>query len=139
MKELKLIIKQKYFDEILAGTKTEEYREIKPTTFKKYCRYLIEDKEYEQLHDFPGYTDETEFLEVPIKYDAIRFYVGYAKDRDSALVEVKGAEIEVFVDENDEEIVYEYNGVYYVAAQMIYYLGKVLEKDLKSERKQRPE
>lgn len=30
MKELFLTLKKQWFDEILAGTKTEEYREIKP-------------------------------------------------------------------------------------------------------------
>ena len=33
---LYLPIKQIYFDEILAGTKKQEYREMKPTTFTKY-------------------------------------------------------------------------------------------------------
>ena len=32
MNILTLSIKQKYFDEILAGKKTHEYREIRPTT-----------------------------------------------------------------------------------------------------------
>ena len=35
-KTLYLPIKQIYFDEILAGTKKQEYREMKPTTFTKY-------------------------------------------------------------------------------------------------------
>ena len=33
---LYLTIKQKYFDEIVAGTKKNEYREIKDTTATKY-------------------------------------------------------------------------------------------------------
>ena len=33
---LYLTIKQVYFDQIVAGTKKEEYREIKDTTYKKY-------------------------------------------------------------------------------------------------------
>jgi hypothetical protein len=33
---LYLTIKQVYFDQIIAGTKKEEYREIKDTTYKKY-------------------------------------------------------------------------------------------------------
>lgn len=132
MKVLNLIIKQKYFDEILAGTKTEEYRELKPTTFKKYCRYIVEGKEYADLKDYDGDTpyEDLEFEEAPIAYDAIRFYVGYNKDRDSALVEVTGVTIEYFVDENDDLIMYEYKGDEFAAAQMIYSLGKVLEKDL---------
>ena len=69
---------------------------------------------------------------VPIKYDAIRFFVGYNKDRDSALVNVNDAIVEFFVDENGEDIVYEYNGAEYVAAQVVYDLGDVIEKNIKS-------
>ena len=37
MEILQLIIKQKFFDEILAGKKKQEFREIRPNTQKKYC------------------------------------------------------------------------------------------------------
>lgn len=63
-------------------------------------------------------------------YDAIQFYVGYNKNRDSALVEVKDAKIVLLTDENDNEIVYEYEGREYVAAEIEYYLGKVIEKKI---------
>ena len=33
---LYLTIKQVFFDQIVVGTKKEEYREIKDTTYKKY-------------------------------------------------------------------------------------------------------
>lgn len=117
MKILTLIIKQCFFDEIIAGTKKQEFREIKPTTEKKYVE-IGED----------GYAVEDEYGNcVPVKYDAIRFYVGYNKDRDSALVEVVDAYTEVFVDENDQPIVYDYKGEEYWAAQIVYNLGKILE------------
>lgn len=117
MKILTLIIKQCYFDEIIAGTKKQEFREIKPTTSKKY---IEEDEE--------GYAilDENENC-IPLKYDAIRFYVGYNKDRDSALVKIVDAHTEVFVDENDQPIVYEYKGEEYWAEQIVYDLGEILE------------
>lgn len=35
---LYLVIKQVYFDQIIAGTKTEEYREVKYSTYKKYVK-----------------------------------------------------------------------------------------------------
>ena len=47
MEILTLIIKQKFFDEILSGNKTQEFREIRPTTQKKYIQ-----------HDADGYCDE---------------------------------------------------------------------------------
>lgn len=119
MRILNLIIKQKYFDEILAGSKTQEFREIRPNSQSKYCEL-----------DNEGYTlyDEEKGIYVPRKYDAIRFYVGYRKDRASALVEVKDAKIELFVDDNNEFIEYEHNGKTYIMAQVVYDLGQVLEK-----------
>ena len=46
--------------------------------------------------------------------------------RSSALVEVEGAEIELFVDENNEFIEYEEKGEIYTAAQVVYDLGRIL-------------
>ena len=117
MEILTLIIKQKFFDEILSGKKTHEFREIRPTTQKKYCQL-----------DADGYCVEKDGVLQPKHYDAIRFYVGYNKDRASALVEVKDARIELFEDENHNLIEYEYNGEPYLAAQVVYDLGKVLDK-----------
>lgn len=127
MKTLNLIIKQTYFDQILAGTKTQEFREIKPTTSKKLVHYLHGGIVYETVDEIPP---EGDIEVVPIKYDAIQFYVGYNTDRDSALVEVKNAIVEFFIDENGEEIEYEYKGEMYVAAQIVYDLGKVIEKNI---------
>ena len=114
-----LIIKQKYFDEILAGTKTQEFREIRPSSQTKYCEI-----------DEEGFCKEVDGVFIPRKYDAIRFYVGYNKNRASALVEVKDANIELFVDENDEFIVQVQNGEEYLMAQVVYDLGRVIEKNV---------
>lgn len=132
MKVLNLIIKQKYFDEILSGEKTEEYREVKPTTFKKYLKYVVDDKEYDSLDDPALEYLKGDFdFDIAIReYDALRLYVGYNKNRDSMLVEVKDAFITFFTDENDEEITYEYKGNTYVESMMTYVLGKVLETDI---------
>lgn len=136
MKILNLIIKQKYFDEILAGTKTEEFREVRPTTFKKYLRYVVAGEEFDSLDavpDEPKYIEslEKEGFDVnPIDYDALRLYVGYNKNRDSMLVEVTGITIENFVDEEGKPIFYEYKGNEYIMSQMVYSLGKVLEKEI---------
>ena len=119
MKILTLIIKQKYFDEILSGAKTQEFREIRPSSQSKYCEL-----------DEEGFCKEVDGVFIPRKYDAIRFYVGYNKNRASALVEVKDANIELFVDENDEFIELVQDGVPYLAAQIVYDLGKILEKNV---------
>lgn len=131
MKVLNLIIKQKYFDAILAGRKVQEFREVRPSTVKKYIE-LDED----------GFEKEDEYGNaVPVKYDAIRFFVGYNADRDTALVEVVGAHTEIFVDENEQPIMYEHgkdkdgNPLVWVAEQVVYDLGKVLEHNIRDKSK----
>lgn len=122
MKTLTLIIKQCFFDEIIKGTKKQEFREVKPTTVK----HLL------QL-DSDGYEVEDENGNAqPVQYDALKLYVGYAKNRASALVEVKSAYCEIITDENGEPIIYEHgidkNGepLVWVAERVVYNLGKVL-------------
>lgn len=137
MKELKLIIKQQWFDAILSGEKTEEYREVKPTTFKKYLNYVVAGELFSDLSEVPNekkYTDdlkENGFDVELIQYDALRLYVGYNKDRDSMLVEVKDAILTNLVDENDEPIYYEYKGNEYIMQEVTYVLGKILEVNKK--------
>lgn len=133
MKVLNLIIKQKYFDAILAGRKVQEFREVRPTTIKKLLQL---DEDGYELEDEKGNA-------IPIHYDAIQFYVGYNKDkdRDSALVEVLGAHCEIFVDENNEPITYEHgrdkdgNPLAWVAEQVVFDLGKVLSHNIRDKSK----
>lgn len=117
MEILTLIIKQKFFDEIIAGKKKQEFREIRPNTQKKYCQI-----------DNEGYCIEKNGELQPRHYDAIRFFVGYNKERASALVEVKDTKIELFEDEYHNLIEYTYQGEIYLAAQVVYDLGRVIEK-----------
>lgn len=121
MKTLTLIIKQCFFDEIIKGTKTQEFREVKPTTIS---RLLQLDEEGYEVEDKDGNA-------VPIHYDAIQFYVGYAKNRASVLVEVKSAFCQIPL-ENGEPIIYEFgtdkhgNPLTWVVETVVYNLGKVL-------------
>lgn len=71
LRVLTLNIKNEYFQDIIAGRKDVEYREIKQTTINKYT-----------------YRDEADGKRYLRPYDVVRFYVGYHKDRDSALVEI---------------------------------------------------
>jgi hypothetical protein len=71
MKVLTLNIKKIYFDEIISGAKKIEYRELKQTTLNKYT-----------------YLDETDGKRYLRRYDALRLFVSYNKDRESALVQV---------------------------------------------------
>lgn len=130
MKILTLSIKQKYFDEILAGKKTQEFREVRPNNSKKYIIYELNGKRVFNPDDIPAEAEEQgELNVVPVKYDAIKFLTGeYKGKRPYIIVEVKDANIEFFCDEEGNDITYEYNGETYVAAQMVYDLGKVIEK-----------
>lgn len=119
MKILTLIIQQQYFDEILAGTKTEEYREVKPTTVNRYIVYVDKNGKRYKPSALPA--DVKAGIEV-IKYDAIQLYVGYHTKRDSALIEIKDTEIEVY-----KKDTFIYKGRKHNAAWMTYHLGKVLE------------
>lgn len=74
-----LIIKEEYFNEILNGTKIEEYRSLSEHYFKMFCKKGKD-----------GYYDEIK----PIK--EITLAVGYRKDRKTAVVEVKDLYICVF-------------------------------------------
>lgn len=96
---LYLTIQQEYFDQIVAGTKVIEYRELKPTTFKKYlvCDELgpvpyREDIKWpkgitnsQALHWFNG----GDFPFTPLNINFLKFKAGAtAHDMDSAVVEV---------------------------------------------------
>lgn len=120
MNILNLIIKQVYFDQIIEGSKTQEFREVRPTNIKKLLQL---DEEGFEVEDEVGNS-------IPVQYDAIRFYVGYNKDRDSALVEVVSSHSEIFTDEFGNILDYEYDGKTWFEEQVIYDLGKILEKDI---------
>ena len=115
------IIKQKYFDEIVAGRKKKEYRELKPTTLKKLVKL---DKDGEMQ------LDKNENA-IPIHYDAMLLFVGYSKVRDSALVEITGEKEEMFLDEKGEEVfeVLE-DGSRFYPSQIAYDLGCILCKEV---------
>ena len=121
MNVLTLSIKQNFFDEILSGAKKQEFREVRPSTQKKYCEL-----------DEEGYCkfDEEKGIFVPRHYDAIKFLTGaYNKGpRPWALVEIKDANIELFVDENDKFIELEEKGEPYYMDQIVYDLGEVIER-----------
>jgi hypothetical protein len=128
---LYLPIKQVYFDQIIAGTKKEEYREVKLGVTMN--RYLIKDDNSSGYKLNPECTEPDKrywwddynggrypFLPKPYKY--LYLAVGYAKERDTALVEVTGYHF------NPERIRYDRDGnpcfCYWV---MAIHLGRVVE------------
>ncbi len=110
MKILTLSIKQQYFDEIMAGTKKEEYRQIKASTADRYISYKIGDQVLTSNKELTAKQIQDAEL-VPVKYDAIKFLTGaYSGKRPWAIVEV-------------EDII-----INHMNAEMIYCLGKVIER-----------
>ena len=110
MKILTLIIKQIYFNEIIKGVKKQEFRELRPKSEKKYIVY----------------NDKGEFD--AIEYDAIRFYVGYEKNRDNALVKITTATFQDLLDEDGNLIeLTDEKGIEYDAMNIVYGLGEVIE------------
>ena len=126
MKILQLIIKRPFFDAILAGDKRTETREIRPNTASRYIEYF--NPETGETYPKPDEVPDGAPMDARcIQYDAIRFFVGYAKDRPSALVRVIGAEYFLLTDEEGKEIVYTVKGREYIAAEIDYSLGDIIE------------
>lgn len=118
---LYLTIKQVYFDQIIAGTKTCEYREISFNTYKKYVESdkegwplfntdVISEKEadkYDPQDSLNIYNNGSCPLvhKQSIKY--LNLAVGYNKVRDTATVEVKDITFEVMKGRNGKEARFE--------------------------------
>ena len=96
---LYLTITQQWFDEIVSGRKTVEYREIKDTTLSRY--FYVPKKEDEPWEINPHLSEDAPldifgynngiFSLVPKDYAYLRLGVGYNKDRDTAIIRLKGA------------------------------------------------
>ena len=129
---LYLPIKQVYFDQIIAGTKKEEFREIKEgITANRYLMKATDAQgrvikgEYvrDEEHTDPGtryYIDDYNNGHFPFKpypYKRLYLAVGYSKERDTALVEVDGYRF----------IPNMIRGNLYAFCQIAYHIGKVLE------------
>lgn len=106
---LYLPIKQVYFDAIIAGTKKEEYREVKDTTYKKHLKcdpegYLVlrENTPEDFTDDIMAY-NKRRFPYEPIEYKYLYLAVGYSKERDTALIEVTGITFEPAKDKEGKE------------------------------------
>lgn len=93
MKILHLTLTKKWFDMILSGEKTEEYRQIKPywTSRLVWTDELVTPKEFawsllNEGHACIGGNNRTCFA----RYDFVEFRNGYSKDAPAMTVECKG-------------------------------------------------
>lgn len=150
---LYLPIKQVYFDQIMAGTKKEEYREIGPNTYKKYLdcdangNPWISDIYTEDDFEFYGPDlimackdgEFPFFMREDILF--LNLAVGYNKVRDTATVEVlditaeigknaKGQELRFGFDKNGKAVLRP-DGPFcqWIA---VFHLGKIIEKNIVS-------
>jgi hypothetical protein len=128
MKILNLSIKQKFFDEIVAGTKKTETREIRPANSGKYAYYESGGIRYDKFSDVPKEAINDGLRFELKKYDALKLFTGaYSDKRPYLIVEVIGEELFIEDDENGNAIMYEYEGNEYYAATVDYSLGKIIE------------
>lgn len=131
MKTLTLNLKRIYFDQILSGEKTHEYRDIFPENAKKFVYYTIGDRTFAADEELPSEEEcPGDIIPHPVKYDCIKFLTGaYSGKRPYMVVEVKDAQINFVKDENGEQIIVldEATGIEFVAAQLDYTLGKIIE------------
>lgn len=128
---LYLPIKQVYFDQIVEGTKKAEYREIKEGITAN--RYLIRDEATsyrlnpevvpspERQYYIDDYIDGR-FPFLPREYRYLSLAVGYAKERDTCLVEVTGYSFEPHMLRCDRDGVPRF--AFWVIA---YHLGRIVE------------
>lgn len=150
---LYLPIKQIYFDEILAGTKKTESREIKVSTFKKYLQTesiegetcvafdkdLISDEDFQKYPNQPLIYNGGVYPYMPRPYEYLNLVVGYNKDRDTMVVEVEDITFETLKDAEGNAVRFDVNWADDVDGDfaiwgIVYHLGEVVEKDLKKER-----
>ena len=108
------------------GTKTHEYREVKPSTIKK----LLAHDENGDLIGSGKFLQGVETIQT-VHYDAMLLYVGYNPLRDSALVEITASEEQLLCDEDGKVVkIKEDDGSEWTPSQVDFSLGKVLSKDV---------
>lgn len=126
MNVLTLSIKQKYFDEILAGKKDFERREIKPSNVVNYVSFIVDSKEYEREEDIPD--GDSEVMVKAKSYDRLKLVTGeYKGKRPYLIVEVKDARVEFLYDENGDFIIGTEKGKEYAIAHIVFELGNIVE------------
>lgn len=140
---LYLPIKQVYFDEIMAGTKKEEYREITDTTYKKYLACdkkgnvyynsdLFDGNEPDNLGDIYCYNNG-EYPYYPKDIYYLDLAVGYNKVRDTATVRVNdisfisSADMRFRVE--DGQAIPDMDGDY-CRWIIVFHLGDIVKKDI---------
>lgn len=152
---LYLTIKQVFFDQIIAGAKKEEYREIKETTYKKYIEtdedgnVFFDDNLISESKLGEYYAEDSLYIYndgvCPLLPKNNLFYlnlaVGYNKVRDTALVEVIDISFEIAKDNSGNEVRFNIddsgNVVFVPDGKLcewiaVLHLGNIVEKNIVS-------
>lgn len=153
---LYLVIKQVYFDAILNGTKKQEYREIKETTYGKFLNTAkvndevriefdsdkITDEEFDKYPNNPMIYNNGLYPYIPTDYKFLDLAVGYKKDRDTMTIAVEGIHFEPMItkfgkearfSDDGERMRIDDNGDFCIW-QIVYTLGEIVETDLRKDR-----
>lgn len=85
METLHLTLKRKWFDLILSGEKTEEYRELKYYWCNRFCK-----KDWQNLK---LQIDENSLDWDKLQFKTITFTNGYGNDKPQFVIEFKGLKI----------------------------------------------
>lgn len=153
---LYLVINQFYFDAILSGSKKQEFREIKDTTFSKFLdttkvngnvciKYdsdKISEEEFEKHPNNPMIYNNGVYPYLPRNYKFLELAVGYKKDRDTMTIAVENIHFEPMLtkfgkearfSEDGERMKINENGEFCIW-NIVYTLGEIMETDLKKNR-----
>jgi len=105
MKTLHLTLKSEYFNQVLNGTKKEEYRDIKWHWIRRFFTYhgwnrdeCMSDELIDDLRTLPknhnSFQELLEFFDFKIaKFDTITFKNGYSKNAPTMVVEFLGIDV----------------------------------------------
>lgn len=104
--QLYLVLKKEYFNEILDGTKTEEYRDFTDFYINRLCE-----------------VDENGEILDTRKYETVKFQMGYSKDAPQIIVECKA----IFID-TDEDFDADKDLLTTENCNFTIELGKILER-----------
>lgn len=149
---LYLTIKQVFFDQIVVGTKKEEYREIKDTTYKKYlecdkdgwpfCDPSKAEADNPLLGDLCIWNDGVYPYIGKENLEYLSLAVGYHRDRDTAIVEITDITFEPMADNEGKPCRFTDDGKGNVEPDengdlcfwiVVFHLGKVIEVHRKGE------
>ncbi len=147
---LYLPIKGVYFNAIMAGEKTEEYRIVKGTTLSRYLQtnksgdiYFREDAP-QDLQTFGEDYHNGYYPALPRIYRYLKIAVGYETERDWAIVEVVGISFQPAMDEEGNVVLFDFDeekNEYFDMSEgkltdwiIVYHLGKVIEFHPKNNR-----